>query len=204
MNALLIAVVLASGAAKFEGTAAPLDEALKAKVTGVSWKEGCPVPLAGLRLLKLKYWGFDGAVHDGQLLVNEAVVKDLLDIFEELFDAKFPIESMRLIDDFNASDDASMEANNTTSFNCRPITGQSKGFSKHSWGRAIDINPKTNPYVSKSSVEPKSGSAYVDRTKTYQGGITEGGVVFEAFKKRGWAWGGSWKSPKDFQHFEKK
>ncbi|MCC6809882.1 MAG: M15 family metallopeptidase [Deltaproteobacteria bacterium] len=200
---LLFLLALAAAPDGFAGNHAPIDEMTKKMMTASSWKEGCPVPFEDLALVNVKHWGFDNKVHDGQLVVAAAVAPEIVEIFSELYAAKFPIESMRLIDEFGADDDRSMDANNTTAFNCRPMTGKSTGFSKHSYGRAIDINPKTNPYVAKTLVSPKSGEAYVDRTKTYVGGIVENGVCERAFVKRGWAWGGAWKSPKDYQHFEK-
>jgi hypothetical protein len=192
-----------AAAEPFTSEHVPLDETMQKMMTGSSWKDGCPVPFSGLALVKIKYWGFDNAAHDGQLVVAADVAGEIVDIFKELYAEKFPIEQMRLIDEYGADDDRSMEANNTSAFNCRPMTGKSKGFSKHSYGRAIDINPKTNPYVAKKLVSPKSGEAYLDRTKSYQGGIVAGGACEKAFAKRGWTWGGSWKSHKDYQHFEK-
>lgn len=200
---LLVALVV-SADPPFQGKHEPLSEAVKKRVVGSSWKDGCPVPVEGLAYLTLTHWGFDGKVHEGELIVAKDVAAEVVAIFKELYEQKFLIEQMKLVDDYGADDDRSMEANNTTAFNCRPVYGRSAGFSRHSYGQAIDLNPKTNPYVTKKMVAPPGGKAFADRTKTYPGGIVDGDAITKAFASRGWEWGGAWKSYKDYQHFEKK
>ena len=92
----------------------------------------------------------------GELVVHADAAEDMVTVFRALFDAGYPVRSMRLVDDFDASDDASMDADNTSAFNCRAITGGT-GWSEHAYGRAIDVNPVENPYVSGSSVGPSAG-----------------------------------------------
>ena len=205
----ILLVLLSSAAAfaadpAFHGEAVPIPAAVVATMKQFSWREGCPVPLEELTLVKLNFWGYDEDVHEGELIVNRAVSKDVIEVFRELYAKKFPIERMRLIDAYKGSDDASMDDNNTSSFNCRWMTGKKGVFSNHSYGRAIDLNPLTNPYVAKKLVSPAAGKAYLDRTKPATGLITDGGECFQAFTKRGWTWGGAWKGTKDYQHFEKK
>jgi hypothetical protein len=173
------------------------------KMKGVSWHEGCPVAPSELRMLTLAYRDFDGHEQTGRLVVNAAVAGEVAEIFRELHARKFPIERMQTVEAYGGNDDRSMEANNTSAFNCRDITGQVGKFSNHSWGRAIDLNPLTNPYVKGAKVLPEAGRAYLDRSNDYKGGIASGGNVVELFKKRGWAWGGDWKDRQDYQHFEK-
>jgi hypothetical protein len=131
------------------------------------------------------------------------VAAEVAEIFDELFQHSFPIAGMEPIDNFDGSDDRSMEANNTSAFNCRDVTGHPGKFSNHSWGRAIDINPLTNPYVKGENVLPPAGKAYLDRTREYQGAILANGFVVKLFERHGWTWGGSWTDRKDYQHFEK-
>jgi hypothetical protein len=154
-------------------------------------------------MLTLSYWDFNGQEHTGRLVVNAEVAGEVTGIFRELHARKFPIERMEPVEEYGGSDDRSMEANNTSAFNCRDVTGQPGKFSNHSWGRAIDLNPLTNPYVKGGKVLPAAGIAYLDRTKRYRGGIESGGFVVELFKTHGWAWGGDWTDRKDYQHFEK-
>jgi hypothetical protein len=168
-----------------------------------TWHAGCPVAPSELRLLELRYWDFAGQPRGGKLIVNRAVAREVEEIFGELYKRKFPIAKMQPIEEYGGSDDRSMEANNTSAFNCRDKTNQPGHFSNHSWGRAIDINPLTNPYVKGSQVLPAAGRAYLDRSKPYRGGIVKDGLVVELFKKRGWIWGGDWKDRQDYQHFEK-
>lgn len=112
-----------------------------------SYKDGCPVPPEQLRLLTIPHWDFHKKIQIGALVIHEAVAEQVLDIFEDLRHAGFPIEKMRLIEEYEANDDASMDDNNSSAFNCRPITGMTGNFSNHSYGKAIDINPVQNPYL---------------------------------------------------------
>jgi hypothetical protein len=170
-----------------------------------SWREGCPVPLTDLSYLEVSYWGFDGKVHLGELVVHQRVAVQLLEIFRELFAARFPIERMRLVDHYQGSDDKSMADNNTSAFNCRPVAGRTDVYSNHSFGLAIDINPLTNPYVTKKGkVSPPEGAKFKDRSIKAPGLIVADDACHKAFVSRGWTWGGAWKSSKDYQHFEVK
>jgi D-alanyl-D-alanine carboxypeptidase len=183
--------------------AGPLPPEFVQTMKGTTWHEGCPVAPTDLSMLRLSYWDFDGRERTGELIVNAAVAEEVTAIFRELHASRFPVERMRPIEEYGGSDDRSMEANNTSAFNCRDVTGQPGKFSNHSWGRAIDLNPLTNPYVKGDQVLPPAGRAYLDRSKQYKGGIESGGFVVELFKKHGWAWGGDWKDRQDYQHFEK-
>jgi len=189
---------------EFQVIKIPIPEKVVKKMKQFSWRKGCPVPIEKLSYLKLSHWGYDNKVHQGELVVHEEVADDLVVIFETLFNNNFAIEKMRLIDEYKGSDDASMEDNNTSGFNCRWVTGRKGVFSNHSYGRAVDINPIANPYVKKKKVLPPAGKAYKDRTKKQKGMILDGDVVHQAFSSRGWTWGGNWRSFKDYQHFEKK
>ena len=112
-----------------------------------SWRQGCPVPVSELAYLAARYWGFDGKPHYGELVVHEGLSGLYLDLLKFMYDTKFPIRRMKLIDAYNADDDKSMAADNTSAFNCRDITGKPGVFSNHSYGGAIDINPLENPYI---------------------------------------------------------
>jgi hypothetical protein len=186
---------------EFAGSISTLDAATRARMT-FSWRTGCPVPLKDLRILRMTHLGFDGRVHDGELVVHEDHAGAVLGVFRSLFDAEFPIERMELVDEYEGDDDLSMAANNTSAFNCRPSTGSPGEWSQHAYGLAIDINPVQNPYVTKSgSVEPPKGAAYVDRSTKAPGVIHPNDAVVQAFARIGWEWGGDWTSAKDYQHF---
>lgn len=165
-----------------------------------SWEPGCPVDVGDLRILTMSHWGYDGKIRNGKLVVAAVQVNALTQVFEDLYDARFPIERMELIEEYGGDDNASMAANNTSAFNCRPVTGGST-YSEHSYGHAIDINPRVNPYVKGSTVLPPDGAQYVDRSKDATGMIHGGDEVVTAFGRIGWVWGGTWTSPKDYQHF---
>ncbi len=184
--------------AGFSGTVAAIDPAQAARMAS-SWREGCPVPLSDLRYLTLTYRGFDGADHQGELVVAASVADQIVAVFRRLYEIGYPIASMRLVDDFGGDDDASMSANNTSAFNCRPVTGGG-GFSEHSYGTAVDVNPVQNPYLNGSTVLPAQGRQYVDRPDA-PGVIHTGDEVVQAFADQGLHWGGAWSGPIDYQHF---
>jgi hypothetical protein len=165
-----------------------------------SWREGCPVGVESLRAVEVTHWGYDGQARQGTLVVAADVAEAMVEIMSVLFDAGFPIERMEPVDVFDGDDDASMAANNTSAFNCRPVTGGSR-WSDHSYGLAIDVNPLVNPYVRRDFVAPPEGAPYVDRETDAPGMIHEGDVVVDTFADHGWIWGGTWSFPKDYQHF---
>jgi D-alanyl-D-alanine carboxypeptidase len=167
---------------------------------GASWHTGCPVGPSQLRAVSLSYWGFDDAVHTGTLVVNATQVDNVIAAFHSLYDAKFSIARMEPVSVYGGSDDASMAANNTSAFNCRAVTGGT-AWSEHSFGWAVDVNPVQNPYVKGSTVLPPAGAAYLDRSTPARGKILAGDATVRAFAARGWGWGGSWATLKDYQHF---
>jgi D-alanyl-D-alanine carboxypeptidase len=165
-----------------------------------SWRDGCPVDLADLRYVTVTHHGFaDGEIAQGELVVHADVAAAVVSVFHALFDAGYPIRSMRLVDDFGGDDDASMAADNTSAFNCRAVTGGT-GWSEHAYGRAIDLNPVENPYITHREVLPPGGAAFADRPVS-PGVIQPGDAVVQAFAAIGWSWGGTWTNPTDYQHF---
>lgn len=191
-----------AGSAQFRANVRPIDATLRQRIVGVSWHRGCPVPISHLRLLALTYWGFDGEVHLGRLIVNRDAAGPMLGAMRSLFRLHYPIRKMRLVDAYGAVDDRSMAADNTSAFNCRYVAGSHGVWSEHAYGRAIDLNPVENPYVTSSGyVSPPAGAPYADRSRRAPGLIHGGGAVVSAFAAVGWAWGGDWPWPKDYQHF---
>ncbi len=180
-----------------------ISEKILARIDGRSYKEGCTVPLSELRYLTILHYNFKGQITRGELICNRAISDDLLEIFGALFDAKYQIERVELIDNFGADDRRSMIANNSSAFNFRYISG-SKTLSNHSYGMAIDINPLYNPYVRGKMVDPIESTPYADRTKPFAHKIDKNDLCYKEFTKRGFTWGGDWKSLKDYQHFEKR
>ncbi len=195
------AVTAASGQPVFAGSIRTIDRDLRRRMTGNSWRPGCPVGLADLRLLKLKYRGFAGGIRWGYLVVHESAAPRMLKVFRRVFEAGFRIRRMRLVDAYGADDHRSMNADNTSAFNCREVAGSPGVWSRHAFGRAIDINPIENPYVSGSHVSPAKGRPFASRTPHRRGMIGARGRVVRAFAAVGWEWGGNWFGTKDYQHF---
>ncbi len=151
------------------------------------------------------YVGFDGQAHLGEMVVHRDHADDVTGAFKELYDARWPIQRMRLVDDYRGDDNRSMAANNTSAYNCRTVAGTGE-WSDHASGAAIDINPVQNPYLNGDSLVPPAGRPFarIDRSAEADvptGAIRTGDVVTEAFDRIGWEWGGDWVSSKDYQHF---
>jgi hypothetical protein len=204
-GAVLGAIGVVAPAAADDGYRASIrtiDTAEASAMIGVSWHRGCPVGMADLRRVELTHWGFDGLRHQGELIVHRKVAHRVVNIFHALYSLRFPIRTMLPVDHFGADDNASMAADNTSAFNCRPITGSTSGFSVHSYGRAIDVDTVENPYVKGALVQPPAGKPFTNRGNVRPGMIRHGDPVWRAFTARGFTWGGDWKSLKDYQHFE--
>jgi hypothetical protein len=188
----------------FIGSVRWIDHDLRDVLIGRNWHPGCPVPIRDLRLVTVSYWTFGGRVKQGPLIINETVADDVLSVFRRLFDARFPIQKIALAAKWRPPrpSDWFSTMNVSASFSCRPVTGQTNGFSQHAYGWAIDINPTQNPYVtSDGHVLRKACLRYVDRTQRLQGMIHPGDAVVRAFTEIGWGWGGEWHSLKDYMHF---
>jgi hypothetical protein len=167
-----------------------------------TWRSGCPVGPSQLRLLHLRYVGFDGRSRIGTMVVNASVVTSVVRVFATLYAQRFPIHSMVPESNFQGKDPASMAANNTSGFNCRyAVTTGPKQWSVHAYGEAIDVNPVQNPYVFNDVAQPVAGKAYVNRRDVRAGMAEVGGVLNDAFASVGWLWGGRWSGAPDYQHF---
>ncbi|MFA9463676.1 MAG: M15 family metallopeptidase [Velocimicrobium sp.] len=176
------------------------------RIKDKSYKENCDIPLEELKYLKVSYYGFDGKPHVGEIIVNKAIAEDTIHIFQDLYDVKYPIEKIKLVDEYDADDNASMEDNNTSAFNFRYIEGTNTE-SNHARGFAIDINPLYNPYVrvvnGTETVLPVTAKVYADRTRECAYFIKKDDICEQIFEKYGFTWGGEWTTKKDYQHFEK-
>ena len=183
-------------------------EVKKRMIKGDSWRKGCPVSLNDLRYLRVKHLDFKGTERMGELVVHKSVSVEVTNIFQELYTVGYPIHKMRLVSDYKGKDWDSIEADNTSAFNCRSATG-SKKWSKHSYGKAIDINPIENPYIFRNgNTSHKASVKYRKRvhknnTAADKAVLLKHDKATKIFEKYGWKWGGDWKSVKDYQHFSK-
>lgn len=170
-------------------------------MTGVTWRPGCPVPLSDLRRLAVSYVGFDGTVRQGVLVVHASAVPALTQVFADLYAARFPIRSLQPIEAYGGDDWTSIEADNTSAFNCRARTGSTTEWSRHAYGLAVDLNPLENPYVTNGTTSHPRSRPYLDRANVRPGMLVPGSAAVRAFTDAGWFWGGEWANPKDLQHF---
>lgn len=202
-----LVVMPAAGRSGPAGTATDpiIDSSMSTEEAFEGLDRRCPKELRERqKVVPVTYWGFDGKVHRGQLVVDKGLEKDVVEVFEVALKEKFPIRSVVPVSHVKFrkndkwDDDLSMAANNTSAFNYREVTGGGS-LSKHALGRAIDLNPLQNPYI-KGKVTLPAVSKY---DPAVPGTLTTDHPVTKAFLARGWEWGGSWKSLKDYQHFEK-
>jgi hypothetical protein len=190
-----------------QSTVQPLPPAVKKSIVAAdAWQPGCPVPLSGLRLLTVTYWGFDDRAHTGQLVVSARYAADLATVFRKLYALRFPIHHMSLAM-YGPPRAWPADRDLTGSFECRQAVpspcsgGTGTGhWSEHAYGEAIDINPIENPYVGCGMSREKESRKYIDRSRLRKGMVTP--AVVAAFRSIGWGWGGAWSgSTKDYMHF---
>ena len=176
-----------------------------ARIKCKSFKDECTLPREDLRYLHVLHKDKDGNVHEGEMIVNKHIAEDVLDILRELYENNYPIERMKLVDEYNAEDELSMEDNNSSSFNFRFISHTTR-ISKHGLGLAVDINTLYNPYTKvvdgERIVEPVTGEPYLDREASFDYKIEKGDLCYNLFIEHGFEWGGEWTDRKDYQHFE--
>lgn len=188
-----------TGPLPFRADVEPLSAEMRRAMTGVSWREGCPVSLDDLRLLRVTHWTFDGDTAEGRLVVAESAVEPLRAAFAAAYEERFPIERIEPIHLYGGDDDRSMAANNTSAFNCRPVAG-TKSWSQHSYGTAVDVNPVQNPWVSGDRVEPPAGRPFADRSDRRPGMLFADSALVRTLREHGWGWGGTWSRVRDYQH----
>lgn len=186
-----------------------LTDEIKARITGKSYPdtdEPLQIAYEDLAYVHVLHYDFQAQVQEGELICNQSIAQDLVDIFYELYENQYPIEKIRLIDEYEANDEASMADNNTSCFNYRTVPGRTK-LSNHSYGCAIDINPLYNPYVrtsgGKELISPDNAVPYADRSADFPYKIDRNDLCYKIFTEHGFDWGGAWNSSKDYQHFEK-
>ncbi len=198
----VLAAVPAAGAGQapvFRSSISTLSAKERAAMTPSVWRRGCPVNIGSLRMVRVSHWDFRGTVRTGRLVVHRDAATDVVAIMRDLYAARFPIRWMVPIERFGGSDFRSIEADNTSAFNCRYVDGTTR-WSNHAYGRAIDINPIENPYVSRGRTSHKASAPYVTRTPRRRGMIVEGDAATRAIDAAGWGWGGRWSGVKDYQH----
>ena len=186
--------------------AIPIPDDIFAKMQGKSYKDDCTIPRDDLRYIHVLHKNIEGETLEGEMVCSTLIAEDLLEIFWELYEQNYPIEKMRLIDEYDANDELSMTDNNSSCFNYRTISHTNK-ISKHGLGIAVDINTLYNPYTKvvdgERIIEPAAGAPYLDRDADFPYKIERGDLCYNLFISHGFEWGGDWTDRKDYQHFEK-
>jgi hypothetical protein len=202
--AMLVTAGALAGGLCVSGTQALAAPRFASEIAPVTWNDlrhsyraGCPVGPANLRVVRVSLWGFDGRPSEGSIVVSRRVAPAVVTVFRRLWAARFPIRRLRPVSAYRGSDDASMAADNTSGFNCRFVGGTSR-WSMHAYGEAVDVNPVENPYVQGSRVSPAAGRAFLERDPYRPGMAVVNGVLVRAFASVGWRWGAPFG---DYQHF---
>ena len=182
-----------------------INDEIFSKINGKSYKKDCTIPLENLRYLSLLHKDLNGNILNGEMICNVKIAEDLIDIFQKLFKASYPIEKIRLIDEYEADDELSMRDNNSSCFNFRFVSFTQR-ISKHGYGLAVDINPLYNPYIKtvdgKKIIAPDNSADFEDREKTFPYKIVEDDLCCQLFREHNFLWGGNcWDDEKDYQHF---
>jgi hypothetical protein len=183
-----------------------LPDYIREKISGVSFHENRDVSMDELRYTRVLYHGFDGQVKEGELIVHRSIAYQTMRVFYQLYKMEYPIEKIRLVDEYDGDDILSMADNNSSAFNYRTVEGTEE-LSKHALGLAIDINPRINPYVREDGFFPENGAPYLERDAARCTGehkdkmIHKNDMAYKIFKHNGFRWGGDWEKVKDYQHF---
>jgi hypothetical protein len=195
-----VTALLAPPTEPFTASIHPLSADVCARITSRSWRDEPRCPrFTELAYLELAHVTFDGGVSRGELVVAAKLAPRAVELFRRLYQLGFPIRQLKLVDDYDASDDASMAADNSSAFNYRVIAGTDL-LSQHALGRAIDINPVENPWRKPDRIVPKAGEAFADRKHVRPGMIVRPGPVVAVLDELGWEWGGDWRHAYDDHH----
>ena len=209
MRKIVIALLVCLLAVTAEGSEGfymtKINDEIFSRIKGKSFKDNCTLPVEDLRYIHVLHKDLEGNTHEGEIICNVYIAFDVLDIFMKLYEAGYPIEKVRLVDEYDADDETSMRDNNSSSFNFRFISHTTK-ISKHGLGLAVDINTLYNPFVKevngKKILEPATAGEYTDRSKEFPYKIDTEDLCYKLFTEHGFEWGGNWKTVKDYQHFE--
>lgn len=188
-------------------TVSHIPDVIWEQMQGKSYQKNAAIGRHDLRYVKALHWDKNNRIMLGEMVCHASIAHELTDILRQLFDARYPIQSMRLPDHYGADDEKQMSANNSSCFCYRTVSG-SKVLSKHARGLAVDLNPLYNPYVKRRSdgsydVRPSVSRKYSNRTPSFPYKIDKTDLAYKLFRQHGYQWGGAWRSCKDYQHFEK-
>lgn len=167
-----------------------------------------------LALLNVEYWGYDGVLHRGQLLVNKAIAEEMRWIFVQILRLRFPLKSVIPQSQFGYNDERSMQANNSSAY--RPGRLASGRLSEHDKGAAVDLKTLTHPMdVTHDDGRREMQLAGAKYDPSAPGAVRKDSDLRRLFTSRDYEWGGNWGDPQadppvdfykagyfDYQHFQ--
>lgn len=167
--------------------------------------------LDDLSYLTIPYINFKGDVKDGHMIVDSKVADEILEIFQELYNIKYPINKIEIPEEYYDENDntkdcesSAIDENDTYSYYYGSTTSQLTG-------NALVLNPKINPKISNGKAEHENASKYVNRKDTNNLSneeksalITKESEAYKIFKKYGWTWNGEDEDNPNYGYFEKK
>ena len=198
-------------------TSSKIDQETFKYINNKSYKDNNNISIDDLRLIKILYYDFHDNVQEGKLIVNKLIEEDVIDIFKKLYENKYELNSVELVDKYYTGDNLetdgiSIKNNNSSCFNYRIIEDKDY-LSYHALGLAIDINPYNNPYIINrsgildySKLDDKEMYYASNRDKSIPHVITHDDLAYKLFIEHGFIWGGDWDPVNesiDYQHFEK-
>jgi len=168
-----------------------------------TYHAGCPVGRSRLSTVRMNFYGSDKRMHRGLIIVRSDLAGEIKYAFSRALGVRFPISRMRNPNDYGGNDPVQMRADNSSGFNCRSVVGNPYRRSPHSYGIAIDVNPRQNPYRDVTGKWwPENGREYIDRTPRRGGMLNRDSTLTRALRNDGFFWGGLWSPGKDYQHFQ--
>jgi len=181
----------------------PVVTATTAAEVAKTYHAGCPVGRSRLSTIRMNFYGSDKKMHRGVLIVRSDLAGEIKYAFSRALSVRFPISRMRNPNDYDGNDPVQMRADNSSGFNCRSVVGNPYRRSPHSYGIAIDVNPRQNPYRDATGKWwPENGTAYIDRTPRRGGMLNLDSTLTRALRNDGFFWGGLWSPGRDYQHFQ--
>jgi hypothetical protein len=168
-----------------------------------TYHSGCPVGPSKLSTIRMNFYGRDGKMHRGVLIVRSDLTTEANRGFATALAHRYPVAKMNNPNVYGGNDPVQMEANNSSAFNCRKVVGNPYRMSPHSYGIAIDVNTVQNPYRDRNGKWwPENGKPYIKRSPRRPGMLYSDSYLTKSLRGDDFFWGGFWNPGRDYQHFQ--